>query len=79
MEILHCLFKNRLYTNMLRIHLFSIFTIKTCDWLLQCSRPLGLLIVKTLTNVLRLLHNGSSNNKLANTTRLMVVIYFLTL
>jgi len=28
-KILRWLFKNRLYTNMLRIHLFSIFTIKT--------------------------------------------------
>ena len=36
---------------MLRIHLFSIFTIKT-PRVLAALTPLGLLIVKTLTNVL---------------------------
>ena len=36
---------------MLRIHLFSIFTIKT-PWALAALAPLCLLIVKTLTNVL---------------------------
>jgi len=46
MKTLRCLSKNRLYTKMLRIHLFSIFTIKTP------LAPLGLLIAKTLTNVL---------------------------
>jgi len=35
--------RNRLYTNMLRIHLFSIFTIKM---------PKGASAAKTLTNVL---------------------------
>jgi len=29
MEILHCLFQNRSDTSMLRVHLFSLFTIKT--------------------------------------------------
>ena len=46
-----CLTKNRLYTKMLRIHLFSIFTIKT-PRALAALTPVGLLIVKTLTNVL---------------------------
>ena len=36
---------------MLRIHLFSIFTIKT-PRALAALTPVGLLIVKTLTNVL---------------------------
>jgi len=40
-EILRNLSKNRLYTKMLRIHLFSIFTIKTP----QGSHCLGLLIL----------------------------------
>ena len=45
--------KNRVYTQMLRIHLFSILfsTIKT-PWTLAALAPLGLLILKTLTNVL---------------------------
>jgi len=51
MERLRCLSKNRLYTKMLRIHLFSIFTIKTPKALAALA-PLGLLIVKTVTNVL---------------------------
>ena len=34
MEILHCLPKNRLDTKMLRVHLFSFFTIKTLRGLL---------------------------------------------
>ena len=46
-EILCNLSKNRLYTKMLRIHLFSIFTIKT-PWALVTLAPLGLLIDKTL-------------------------------
>jgi len=46
-----CMSKNRLYTKMLRIHLFSIFTIKTPRTLAALA-PLVLLIVKTLTNVL---------------------------
>ena len=50
-KIVHCLSKNRLYTKMLRIHLFSIFTIKT-PLALVALAPLGILIVKTLTNVL---------------------------
>ena len=44
--------KNRLYTKMLRIHLFSIKTPQALVVLV----PLGLLIVKTLTNVLQPLH-----------------------
>jgi len=36
---------------MLRVHLFSVFIIKTPRDL-AAFRPLGLLIVKTLTNVL---------------------------
>jgi len=43
--------KNRLYSKMLRLHLFSIFTIKT-PRALTALTPLGLLIVKTLTNEL---------------------------
>ena len=49
--MLRCLSKNRLYTNMLKIHLFGIFTIKT-PRVLAALPPLGLLIVKTLANVL---------------------------
>ena len=49
-NLLSCL-KNRLYTEMLKIHLFSIFTIKT-PRALAALTPLGLLIVKTLANVL---------------------------
>jgi len=40
MEILRCLSKNRLDTNMLRVHLFSFFTIKT----LLILTVLGILI-----------------------------------
>ena len=54
-EILRRLSKNRLYTKMLRIHLFSIFTINS-PRALAALAPLGLLIVKTLTSVLFLLH-----------------------
>ena len=43
--------KNRLYTKILRIHLFNIFTIKTSR-ALAALMPIGLFIVKTLTNVL---------------------------
>ena len=43
---------------MLRIHLFSIFTIKTSCALAALS-PLGFFIVKTLTHVLLL--NGEKN------------------
>jgi len=50
-KILRCLSKNRLYTKMLRIHLFSIFTIKT-PRALPALAPLGLLIVKSMTSVL---------------------------
>ena len=56
-EILRRLSKNRLYTKMLRIHLFSIFTINS-PRALAALAPLGLLIVKTLTSVLFLLHIG---------------------
>jgi len=58
MEIFCCLFENRLDTKMLRIHLFSIFAIKTPRTLVVLA-SLGLLIVKTLTNVL--LHRIASN------------------
>ena len=51
METLRSQTKRRLYTKMLRIHLFSIFTIKT-PRALAALTPVGLLIVKTLTNVL---------------------------
>ena len=47
MEVLYCLSKNRLYTKMLRIHLFSIFTIKTPQ-ALAVLMPLGLLIMKNV-------------------------------
>jgi len=46
-----CLKIDYIHTKMLRIHLFSIFTIKT-SWALIALVPLDLLIVKTLTNVL---------------------------
>ena len=52
-EILRRQSKNRVLTKMLRIHLFSIFTIKT-PRALAALAPLGLLIVKTLTHVLEL-------------------------
>ena len=50
METLRYLSKTRLRTKMLRIHLFSFFTIKT-PWALIALAPLDLLIVKTLTRV----------------------------
>ena len=50
-EIFRCLSKSRLYTQMLRIHLFSIFTVKTPQGL-SVLALLGHLIVKTLTNIL---------------------------
>ena len=40
-----------LYTNMLKIHLFSVFTIKT-PRALAAVAPLDLLISKTLTHLL---------------------------
>jgi len=40
---------------MLRIHLLSIFTIETTRALAALA-PLGLLVVKTLINILELLH-----------------------
>jgi len=46
---------------MLRVHVFSIFTIKTPRALAGIA-PLGLLIVKTLTNVLSLLLNHYGTN-----------------
>jgi len=49
-KLLRCLSKF-FYTKMLRIHLFSIFTSKT-PRALAALAPLGILIVKTLTNVL---------------------------
>ena len=52
---------------MLRIHLFSIFKIKTPRAL---AAPLGLLIVKTLTLV-------SLSN--LNCTRVSIIIYLVTL
>jgi len=48
-----CLSKNRLDTELLRIHLFSVFTIKRLRALAVIA-PLGFLILKTLTNVLLL-------------------------
>ena len=49
MDIMRCLSKHRVYTKMLRIYLFSIFTIKGSR-ILAALAPLDLLIVKTLTN-----------------------------
>jgi len=46
-----CLSKNRLDTKLLRIHLFSVFTVKR-PRALAALAPLGHLIMKTLTNVL---------------------------
>jgi len=50
-KILRCLSKNRLYSKVLRLHLFSIFTIMT-PLALAVIAHLGLLIVKTPTHVL---------------------------
>jgi len=47
-KIFRCLSKNRLYTKMLKIYLFRIFTIKTPRDLVALTP----LIVKTLTHVL---------------------------
>ena len=52
-KILRRLSKNRLYTEMLRVHSFSIFIIKTPQALTALA-PLGLVIINTLTNVLLL-------------------------
>ena len=46
----HCLSKNRLYAKMLRIHLFSIFTIKTPRTLNRacadkCTQPISYMAV----------------------------------
>jgi len=49
--ILRWLSKNRLYTKMRRIHLFSVFTIKRPQPLAALAH-LGLLNVKTLKTVL---------------------------
>jgi len=51
-----CLSKHRLDTKLLKIHLFNVFTIKR-PRALAALAPLGLLIMKTLTNVLQLLRN----------------------
>ena len=48
---MRCLSKNKLDTKLHRIHLFSVFTIKRLR-VLAALEPVGLLIVKTLTNVL---------------------------
>jgi len=53
-KTLHCLSKNRLYTQMLRIHLISIFTIKK-PRALSALASFGPFIVKTLSHVLYLL------------------------
>ena len=50
-KILRYLSKNALYTKMLRMHLFSICTIKT-PRALTALAPLDFCMVKTLTNVL---------------------------
>jgi len=50
-KYMRCLSKNRLDTKLFRMHLFSVFTIKISRALTALA-PLGLLIVKTLTNVL---------------------------
>ena len=50
---------------MLRIHLFSIFSIKTPQDL-AVLLPLGLLIVKTLTNVLYYILHGNIDQTLVH-------------
>jgi len=51
MEILQSVSKNRLYTKMLRVHLFSFFPIKTSR-ALAALVPSGFLILqKKLTNI----------------------------
>ena len=54
--ILPCLSKNRLWTNVFRLDLFSIFTIKMLRALVALAPLLGLFIIKTLTNVLLTMH-----------------------
>jgi len=54
-KLFRCLSKNRLYTKMLRIHLFSIVIIKT-PRTLAAIVLLRILNVKTLKIVLLLLH-----------------------
>ena len=50
MEILLCMSINRVYTKILGLHLFRIFIIKMPP-VLAALAPLGLLIIKLLTNV----------------------------
>jgi len=45
MEILHCLSKTRLATEILRVYLYSFFTIKT-RLALATSVPYGILILR---------------------------------
>jgi len=50
-NILPCLFRHRLNTKMLTIHVLSVFTITTSR-ALGALTPLGLFIAKTLTHLL---------------------------
>ena len=53
---MRCLTQNKSDTKLFRVYLFTVFTIKRRRALASLA-PLGLLIVKTLTNILKPLHN----------------------
>jgi len=48
---MRCLSQNKSYTKLFRVYLFTVFTIKRTR-ALASPAPLGLLIVKTVTNIL---------------------------
>ena len=48
---MRCLSQNKSDTKLFRVYLFTVFTIKR-PWALASLAPLGLLIVKTVTNIL---------------------------
>jgi len=52
---MRCLSQNKSDTKLFRVYLFTVFTIKRPRALASLA-PLGLLIVKTVTNILELLH-----------------------
>ena len=56
---MRCLSQKKSDTKLFRVYLFTVFTIKTPRALASLA-PLGLLIVKTVTNILKLLHRRQS-------------------
>ena len=54
-KYMRCLSQNKSDTKLFRVYLFTVFTIKRPRALASLA-PLGLLIVKTVTNILYLLH-----------------------